>query len=212
MYENPFISICIEIYIFYVFLFAYKILAAYFFASKKYMVYLPNSRGNRYSRAHKTFDPNKSPGKFWNFSWYEMGIYDLPAVIDSALKQSGMSRIPCIGHSQGATIFLVLLSMRPEYNEKVGLVSLMAPFSYMDHVGFPINGVLKFFQLLLPYKNWEFIPNGWPQRVLARTVCPINGGSICDALINFVLGPSVHQRNEVKKKSFNSFKYMPKQE
>lgn len=42
---------------------------------------MPNSRGNRYSRAHKTLDPNQIPGKFWDFSFTEMGVKDLPGKI-----------------------------------------------------------------------------------------------------------------------------------
>lgn len=66
---------------------------------------MPNSRGNRYSRAHKTLDPNQSPGKFWDFSWFEMGLYDLPVVIDSVLEQTHQKEIACVGHSQGKLSF-----------------------------------------------------------------------------------------------------------
>jgi len=168
---------------------------AYFFASKKYLVYMPNSRGNRYSRAHQTLDPNQIPGEFWDFSFTEMGVRDLPVVIDSILEQTGMEKIACIGHSQGATIFLILLSLRPEYNDKIKLVSMMAPFSYMNNVGFPLNAILEFFSQLLPFKDVEFVPNSLLQRTMSQIVCQIDNGTICNSMINFVLGPSVNQRN-----------------
>lgn len=87
--------------------------------------------------------------------------------------------------------------MRPEYNDKMKLVSMMAPFSYMDHVGFPLNMILKFFDHLLHFKNWEFLPNSPKQRKMVQTVCHVNNGSICNRLINLVLGPSRDQRNDV---------------
>lgn len=40
-------------------------LPAYILADKAYDVWLANARGNRYSRAHRTLDPNDI--KFWNF-------------------------------------------------------------------------------------------------------------------------------------------------
>ncbi|XP_031633178.1 lipase 1-like [Contarinia nasturtii] len=169
---------------------------AYFFASKKYIVYMPNSRGNRYSRTHQTLDPNQNPGKFWNFSWTEMGVFDLPAVIDSVIEKSKRSQIPCIGHSQGATMFLVLLSMRPEYNSKIKHVGLMAPFSYVSNTGFPLNMILKFFQTIVPYTDWEFWPNTVQQRILAKAMCQMNNGLFCNQFINMFHGTSIDQRND----------------
>ena len=54
---------------------------AFVAARAGYDVWLGNSRGNTYSRAHIEYDPDKNEKKFWDFSWFEMGTYDLPAVI-----------------------------------------------------------------------------------------------------------------------------------
>lgn len=59
-----------------------------------------NARGNRYSRSHKTYNPNL-PGKFWAFSWYEIGYYDLPAFIDAVLARTNKTSMPLAAHSQG---------------------------------------------------------------------------------------------------------------
>lgn len=82
------------------------------------------------------------------------------------------------------------------------MVSLLASFSYMDKVGFPINGILQFFRYLLPFKNREFVRNSATQRYLSQTICKWNHGSLCNAAINFVLGPSVDQKNNVSLKSY----------
>lgn len=46
-----------------------------------YDVWLLNVRGNKYSCYHRNL--NNMSFDFWNFSFHEMGYYDLPAAIDS---------------------------------------------------------------------------------------------------------------------------------
>ncbi|XP_067005411.2 lipase 3 isoform X2 [Anabrus simplex] len=97
---------------------------AYQLADKGYDVWLGNIRGNIYSKDHTTLNPSDSA--FWNFSWHEMGFYDLPAMIDYILRTTGQSKLYYMGHSLGGRIVFVLLSMRPEYNDKLRLVVAMA--------------------------------------------------------------------------------------
>lgn len=69
--------------------------------------------------------------EFWKFSFHEIGLYDLPAMIDYALDKDNTTSLTYCGHSQGTTVFFVLLSMRPEYNSKISTAHLMAPVAYM---------------------------------------------------------------------------------
>lgn len=64
-----------------------------------------NNRGCAYSLGHKTLDPNNKDDEpiYWNFSFEEMGIYDLPAEIDFILEKTGQEKLSYIGHSQGTT-------------------------------------------------------------------------------------------------------------
>lgn len=84
-----------------------------------------NCRGNTFSRNHTTLNP--SSAEFWNFSWHEMGVNDLPAMIDFILLTTKQKQLSYIGHSQGVTTALVMLSSRPEYNEKVFVLHAMTP-------------------------------------------------------------------------------------
>ena len=61
-------------------------------------VWLGNNRGTNYSMSHKTLDPSKDP-EYWNFTWEDMGKYDLPAMIDKIKDHSGSSKIFYIGKS-----------------------------------------------------------------------------------------------------------------
>jgi lysosomal acid lipase/cholesteryl ester hydrolase len=53
-----------------------------------YDVWLGNSRGNLYSRGHLVKDPERD-SSYQNFSFYEMGTKDLPAVIDFVRDYTG---------------------------------------------------------------------------------------------------------------------------
>lgn len=55
-----------------------------------------------------------------------MGTYDFAADIDYILEQTNNTSINFIGHSQATTSLLVLLSMRPNYNDKLNQAHLFA--------------------------------------------------------------------------------------
>ena len=72
--------------------------------------------------------------KWIYFSWHESGVYDTAATIDYILKNTGLEKVSLIGHSMGATIELVLLSMKPEYNNKVNVAMSFAPVAIFTHL------------------------------------------------------------------------------
>ncbi|XP_015364411.1 PREDICTED: lipase 3-like [Diuraphis noxia] len=67
----------------------------------------------------------------WDYSFHELAIYDLPAAIDLVISVTGHSKVDVGGVSLGATIPLMTLSEKPEYNKKVRNLILMAPASRM---------------------------------------------------------------------------------
>lgn len=93
-------------------------------------VWIGNARGNTFSRNHTKLDPNKR--QFWSFSFHEIAIYDLPAMIDFILIRTNQSQLIYLGHSQGGNIIFILLSERPEYNKKIALIHAMAAAVFME--------------------------------------------------------------------------------
>lgn len=76
---------------------------AFVAARAGYDVWLGNSRGNTFSRAHTEYDPDHNEKKFWDFTWKDMGDYDLPAVIDAIQTETDGKKVAYVGHSQGTT-------------------------------------------------------------------------------------------------------------
>lgn len=103
-------------------------------ADRGYDVWLGNQRGNTWSRKHTTLDPDVDKKEFWNFSWDEIGRFDLPAMIDFIMEQTGVDGVFYAGHSQGTTAFFVMASERPEYNDKIKFMSALAPIAFMSHL------------------------------------------------------------------------------
>lgn len=109
----------------------------FYFADEGYDVYLGNVRGSKYSTAHKWLSVESL--KFWEFSFHEMGLYDLPAMIDYTLQLANSDKCYYVGHSQASTQLLVFLSLRPEYNQKIIQSHLMSPIGAMANPRFPLK-------------------------------------------------------------------------
>ncbi|KRJ97514.1 uncharacterized protein Dyak_GE18475, isoform E [Drosophila yakuba] len=116
---------------------------AYILSQAGYDVWMLNTRGNIYSEERQTGRENDQD--FWDFSFHEIGQYDLPAAIDLILLQTKMPSIQYIGHSQGSTAFFVMCSERPEYAAKISLMQSLSPSVYMEGTRSP---ALKFIGIL----------------------------------------------------------------
>lgn len=109
---------------------------AYVLADHGFDVWMGNARGNKHALSHATM--NYTMTRFWEFSWEEIGVHDLPAMIDYILEVSGKESLYYIGHSQGTTSGYVLCSMKPEYNNKIKIMFSLAPEAWMGNVKSPL--------------------------------------------------------------------------
>ncbi|GJQ83098.1 hypothetical protein Trydic_g20109 [Trypoxylus dichotomus] len=136
---------------------------AFLLADAGYDVWLGNSRGSVYSRAHVSLSTD-SP-QFWNFSFHEMGIYDLPASLNyvaNVTKQGG--ELIYIGHSMGTTMFFIFASMLPKEASIIKIMVAFAPVAYMTHLKSPVRYFAPFskdIEWLAKHLGLnEFLPNG----------------------------------------------------
>jgi lysosomal acid lipase/cholesteryl ester hydrolase len=107
-----------------------NIALAYQLLNAGYHVFLGNCRGSKFSMKHKALDPLSR--EFWRFSVDEIGLLDLPAIVNYALFLTEKKSLFYVGHNQGATALLVLLSSRPRYNDKIIQAHFMGPIAFMD--------------------------------------------------------------------------------
>lgn len=164
-------------------------------------VWLGNNRGSFYSTKHVNSSVNSHT--FWKFSWHEIGLYDIPAFINFILNYTGQPSLHYIGHSQGSTVFFVMTSLLPEFNEKVESMQGLAPAVFMSHVKSPFIRVLARFVNLLSL-TWrtlhldEVLAGDSLFNRIAKMLCQSNDLSleICSNIMCIVGGCNIEQISE----------------
>uniref|UniRef100_A0A8D0QI60 Gastric triacylglycerol lipase n=1 Tax=Sus scrofa TaxID=9823 RepID=A0A8D0QI60_PIG len=134
-------------------------------------VWMGNSRGNTWSRKHKTLSISQE--EYWAFSYDEMANYDLPASINFILNKTGQEQVYYVGHSQGTTIGFIAFSRIPELAKKVKMFFALAP---VVSVQFATSPLVKLGQIpdhlikdLFGVK--EFLPQSAFLKWLSTHVC-----------------------------------------
>lgn len=91
-----------------------------------------NARGTKNSRAHEHIDPDnpKDKNEFFDFSYEEIGLFDVAEMVDYVLVMTRKRQLNFIGYGAGGTAFLALNSLWPEYNEKFNTAHLLATPGY----------------------------------------------------------------------------------
>lgn len=109
-----------------------------------------------YSTNHTTLKPFGSKAdqnKYWYFTCHQIGFYDLPASIDYALATTEQEKLHFIGHSQGAAVFFVMTSERPEYNDKIEMMHALGPVAFFHADRLSIRGLTTAFMPMLTVDN-----------------------------------------------------------
>lgn len=135
---------------------------AFVLANNNFDVWLSNSRGNKYCKEHEKFDSKSF--EFWQFSFHELGIYDIPAVINYIKSvNKSKEKIIYFGHSQGTTSMLSGLVQKYDfYKENIKLFVALAPIarlSYLDSTLLSIMSKISIHKLMKNIDVYELCPN-----------------------------------------------------
>uniref|UniRef100_A0A1A8CTY9 Lipase n=1 Tax=Nothobranchius kadleci TaxID=1051664 RepID=A0A1A8CTY9_NOTKA len=144
---------------------------AYVLADAGYDVWIGNSRGNTWSRKHRTLKPDNE--EFWRFSYDEMALKDLPAVINYILTLTAQEQIFYIGHSQGTTIAFIAFSTLPQLASKVRLFLGLAPVATVAFTSSPMTklSILPEGLIWELFGKRDFLPQSKYIKWLAEHVC-----------------------------------------
>ena len=72
----------------------------------------------------------------YSYSFHEIGIYDLPAVINHISEVNKNDKIIYVGHSMGTTVSYVLASEKPEISSKIKAIFSVSPIAFLSNTKF----------------------------------------------------------------------------
>lgn len=176
---------------------------AYMMADAGLDVWLPNFRGNDYSRSHVSLDPDKDK-KFWEFSVDEVIHFDLQAIFDFIISKTGMNKVSYVGHSMGGGSLLAACSEdRDYYAAHLRSAVLFSPstcslnshnlLKFMSYLR--LLDVLEFFgvnEIFNLHRNIHYI---------ASTIC-LWIPELCDSFFEFLAGQEPEYDNSAKYEVF----------
>jgi pimeloyl-ACP methyl ester carboxylesterase len=113
-----------------------QVALAYYLADNGYDVWLGNARGTKFCTQHVKHSYKSR--EFWKFSFHEIGLHDVSAMLNFLLQQTKETQTRYIGHSQGASSLLALLSSSPSFNQKIAQAHLLTPAVFMKHSTSPL--------------------------------------------------------------------------
>lgn len=168
----------------------------FMFSNNNFDVWLFDARGTN-NKNHK-LDAETSLmklRKFWDFSLDDQALIDLPMLIDFVLIKTNSKKLVYVGYSQSTLFLFALLSVAPQYSDKLVAAVTLAPVAYVGHIKGMAIPILAPVDLVPDFIHYSHLP----QPVIdvidnsMRNLCSIKGLTemICGPLVNGIGGKGV---------------------
>ncbi|XP_075531613.1 lipase member K-like [Dermacentor variabilis] len=135
-------------------------------------------------------------------SFEQIGTFDIPATIDLILNVTGFSKVGLLTTSQGTTSSLVLLSMRPEYNDKVNIFVGYAPVGNITYFTSPMRLLIPFAEEVKGVNDFitrgGFMVTNPVQQATLATTCDSVIREICYEPLAILYGKNPKQHNSTR--------------
>uniref|UniRef100_A0A182JAQ3 Uncharacterized protein n=1 Tax=Anopheles atroparvus TaxID=41427 RepID=A0A182JAQ3_ANOAO len=109
---------------------------------------------------------------------------------------TGARQLNYIGHSQGTTVFFVMASSRPEYNDKIAHMYALSPAVFVKHMRSPLSRWLVQHANLLQdlfdtFGIHRFLPHSDGQLKISQMLCPLaETENLCMQIVSLTVGPN----------------------
>jgi len=122
-----------------------------------YDVWVTNNRGTVYSNEHTTLTVDDQA--YWNFTYNEMGKYDVPANLHYILFQTGAKQVIYFGHSQGTTQWFIANALNQSLSQYFKAFVGLAPVAHVTRHTSVLVKTLDLLEIpdLLHEYVWEFL-------------------------------------------------------
>lgn len=115
-------------------------------------IWLLNCRGNKYSKMLENQNIISDNSNYWNFSFHEIGIYDIPSTINF-ISLYNSNKLFLICHSQGCTATLAgICENNALYKSKTCGIIFLAPPSRVDN-----TNCSKIINILNSINFWDIL-------------------------------------------------------
>ena len=142
---------------------------AFVAADAGFDIWLPNHRGNKYSKDHLKLDSTLD-AEYWHHSFPEFAKFDMPAFFKYIKNQTGVEKLTYVGHSQGTIEMFYAMATNPQFiHDNVNLFVGLGPFATLTNsspmsqiVARIVNQIiesleqLKIFDIFAPHQQGEF--------------------------------------------------------